>query len=102
MIIMRTFAFSAVTAGLLLGFAGMAAAQQQKAQPPAMQGIDQSNMQGMKGMEGMQGMDHSKMPMNMQGMDHSNMPGMQRGGQAGQGTRAPAPAKPARPGTSSQ
>lgn len=99
---MRTFALSAFTASLLFGFAGMAAAQQQKAQPPAMQGMDQPNMQGMKGMEGMQGMDHSKMPMNMPGMDHSNMPGMQRNGQAGQGTRAPAPAKPARPGTASQ
>lgn len=99
---MRIFALSAFTTGLLFAFAGMAAAQQQKAQSPAMQGMDQSNMQGMKGMEGMQGMDHSKMPMNMPGMDHSNMSGMQRSGQAGQGTRAPAPAKLARPGTASQ
>lgn len=93
---MRTLALPAFAASLLFGFAGMAAAQQQKAQPPATQGMDQSNMQGM------QGMDHSKMPMNMPGMDHSNMPGMQRNGQAGQGTRAPAPAKPARSGTASQ
>ena len=89
---MRSLALSAFAAGLLLGGTDVAAAQQQKAQPPAMQGMDQSNMQGMKGM---QGMDHSKMPM--------NMPGMQRSGQAtDQGTRAPAPAKPARPGTASQ
>ena len=54
---MRILALSAFTASLLFGFAGVVAAQQQKAQPPAMQGMDQSNMQGMKGMEGMKGMD---------------------------------------------
>ncbi len=90
---MRSFALSAFTASLLFGFVSIAAAQQQKAQPPAAQGMDHSNMQGMKGMEGMQG---------MQGMDHSKMPGMQHGGQASQGTQVPTPAKPARPGTASQ
>ena len=95
---MRSLALSALAAGLLLGAAGMAAAQQQNGQaqmPP----MDHSKMQGM---QGMQGMDHSKMPMNMPGMDHSNMPGMQGNRQAGQGARTPAPAKPARPGTATQ
>ncbi len=93
---MRAFTFTAVAAGVLFGFASVATAQQQKGPPQTMQGMDQSNMQGM------QGMDHSKMPMNMQGMDHSKMPGMQGNGQTGQGTRAPRPMKPGRPGTTPQ
>lgn len=93
---MRSLALSALTAGLLLGVAGVAAAQQQNGQTQTMPPMDRSNMQGM------QGMDHSKMPMNMPGMDHSNMPGMQGNRQAGQGARTPAPAKPARPGTATQ
>jgi len=93
---MRAFTLVAFSAGMLFGVANVATAQQQNGQPQNMQGMDHSNMQGM------QGMDHSKMPMNMPGMDHSNMPGMQRSGQAGQGMRAPVPAKPARPGTAQQ
>ena len=94
---MRSFTLSACAAGLLLGLAGVAAAQQQNGQAQAMPGMDHSKMP-----MNMPGMEHSRMPMNMQGMDHSNMPGMQGNGQPGQGTRTPAPAKPARPGAASQ
>ena len=93
---MRSLVLSAFAAGMLLGFAGVAAAQQQNGQAQNIPPMDHSNMQAM------QGMDHSKMPMNMPGMDHSNMPGMQGNRQAGQGARTPAPAKPARPGAAAQ
>ncbi len=93
---MRSLTLTALTAGMLLDLTGVAMAQQQNGQPQNMPAMDHSNMQGM------QGMDHSKMPMNMPGMDHSNMPGMQGNRQAGQGTKTPAPIKPARPGAASQ
>lgn len=82
---MQSLVLSAFAASMLLGLAGVAAAQQQNGQTQNMPPMDHSNMQGM------QGMDHSKMPM--------NMPGNR---QAGQGARTPAPAKPARPGTAVQ
>jgi len=90
---MRFSTLTVFTASMLFALAGAATAQQQNSQMQNMPGMDKSQMQGM---------DHSKMPMNMQGMDHSIMPGMQGNGQAGQGTRTPAPAKPARTGTTTQ
>jgi copper resistance protein B len=91
---MRHLTLSTFAVGMLVAFAGAATAQQQNGQMPMnMPGMDHSQMQGM---------DHSKMPMNMPGMDHSQMQGMRGNGQAGQGTRAPAPPKPIRSGAATQ
>ena len=86
---MKFIPLPALAAGMLLGLAGVAAAQQQGGQMQNMPGMDHSQMQNMPGI------DHS----NMQGMDHQNMPGMQRNAPAG---RTAAPLKPSRPGTQTQ
>ena len=80
---MRSIPLPALATALLLGVAGVAAAQQQSGQTQTMPGMDHSQTRGM---------DHSRMP----GMNHSNMPGMrgtgtqEKGqGSGGQATRAP-------------
>ena len=82
---MRSIIVPALTSVLFVGFAGIAAAQQQGGQTPAVPGVDHSQMPG------------------MQDMDHTNMPGMHGNAPPGttQGTRTPPAARPpARPAPS--
>lgn len=86
---MKAITLPALAAGILVGLAGVADAQQKGGQMQNVQGMDHSQMQNMPGM------DHA----NMAGVDHSNMHGMQ--GNAPAGRTAPA-MKPSRPGTQTQ